>query len=95
MARRTCESIGARPAGGVLEALVELSEAAAAYEVEGAADTASSGDGSEADIAPADASPPAARDPAAADGVTVPTRKLAGETSRDWARRYRAEVGPR
>ena len=35
------------------------------------------------------------RDPAAADGVTVPTRKLAGETSRDWARRYRAEVGPR
>ena len=35
------------------------------------------------------------RDPAAADGRTVPTRKLAGETSRDWARRYRAEVGPR
>ncbi|MCA9553394.1 MAG: hypothetical protein KC933_25380, partial [Myxococcales bacterium] len=40
MARRTCESIGARPAGGVLEALGELSEAAAAYEVEGAAEDA-------------------------------------------------------
>ncbi|MCB1328508.1 MAG: hypothetical protein KDK28_03205, partial [Maritimibacter sp.] len=29
------------------------------------------------------------RDPAAADGVMVPTRKLAGATNRDWARRYR------
>lgn len=35
------------------------------------------------------------RDPATVDGVAVPTRKLAGETFRNWARRYRAEAGSR